>query len=78
MTAGEADKYTGNKPGELYVKKYLEVHGQSTFDAILGSVDSCSERQAKNAIYSLVKQGIIKRSNPGITTHGIHAIYELV
>jgi archaellum biogenesis ATPase FlaH len=78
LTAGEADKYTGNKPGELYVKKYLEVHGQSSFDAILGAVDSCSERQAKNAIYSLAKQGIIKRSNPGITTHGIHAIYELV
>jgi hypothetical protein len=61
-----------------YVIRFLTEHGASSKHDIQASADSCSPRAAGDAIYTLVAEGKIRRTNPGVTGKGSFAIYELV
>jgi len=62
--------------GEEYVLRFLS-DGPKSRPEILGSTDSCTERQAKEAIYKLVQKGSIYRTNPGLVGRGNEAIYAI-
>jgi len=59
------EKTLGN-PGPAYVMRYLEACGGTALrDDIISHADSCSESQAKNAIYKLVNLGLLFRVDSG-------------
>ncbi|MBI4759885.1 MAG: AAA family ATPase [Chloroflexota bacterium] len=51
--------------GERYVLRYLLVNGASEMTDIIHKADSCSERTAKNSVYSLADKGFVKRADEG-------------
>ncbi len=63
-------------PAEAYVLRYLGEHGPSLLQDIQGHADTCTERTAKNAVYSLARLGRVKRCDEG--SQGSLATYELV
>ena len=76
LTASEFDRNAATyKNGELYVMRYLKSQTTGTQADIQGSVDSCSENQARLAVTRLVNMGIVERINAG--GRGVTAIYKL-
>ncbi len=76
LTASEFDRDAATyKNGELYVMRYLKASGTGTQADIQGSVDNCSENQARLAVNKLVNIGLVERTNAG--GRGITAIYKL-
>ena len=76
LTASEFDRNTATyKNGELYVMRYLKSQTTGTQEDIQGSVDSCTENQARLAVTKLVNIGIVERINAG--GRGVKAIYKL-
>ncbi len=61
--------------GQTYVLRYLGKHGASTTTDIEAHADVCSERTARNAIYSLTRQGYLERVDGG--GPGTVATYDL-
>lgn len=53
---------TGSR--EDYVLTYLKDNGESTISQIVENPVGCTKQGAKKAIYSLVKSGIVIRTNP--------------
>jgi hypothetical protein len=60
--------------GEEYVLRCLE-DGPKLRSDIIGSADGCTERNARDGLYHLVKKGRIYRTNPGKTGRGHEAIF---
>ncbi len=58
---------------ELFVLRYLTEHGPSTVTDITTNAEGCTPGGAKQGLYSLAKQGKVKRIN----TEGRNAIYGL-
>ena len=75
LTHADTDRSAFLTKGEDFVLRFLAEKGASSKSIILGSVDSCTERQASDAIYSLVKKDLIFRTNPGATGRGNEAIF---
>lgn len=72
-----SDKTAGatfNK-GQKYVLRYLLENGASPMNDITGNADSCSERTAKNSVYSLADMGFLTRTDGG--GQGVKAAYDL-
>jgi predicted ATP-dependent serine protease len=65
--------------GMQYVLRYLKRQGPSPISHITAAVDTCSERQARDGIYSLAKPewNLIYRTNPNDKGQGVEAIYAL-
>jgi hypothetical protein len=61
--------------GQRYVLRYLLANGASPMNDIMSNADSCSERTAKNSVYSLADAGFVARTNDG--GQGAKAIYDL-
>lgn len=62
---------------EKYVLDYLENNGKSSIVDIEGAADSCSNKAARLAVYSLAGKGKIRRTNPDERGRGVNAFYEL-
>lgn len=62
---------------EAYVLRFLEEHGASPKSAIKAAADTCSERAAEAAIYTLAGKGKIYRTNPSERGQGTEAVYDL-
>lgn len=75
LQAGEAqERQKVLSKSQEYVLRYLAEHGPSPLPDIMGSADTCTDGAARQAVYSLTKDGRTRRTNPG----GKPAIYELV
>ena len=61
--------------GQRYVLRYLLANGTSPMNDIMSNADSCSERTAKNSVYSLADAGFVARTNEG--GQGTKATYDL-
>ena len=59
-----------------YVLRFLRENGPSTVPEIMASADTCSDKAAKGAVYSLARDEIIYRTNPGVSGPGNAAIYD--
>ena len=60
---------------QKYVLNYLNRKGDSLKTTICDDADICSDNAARKAIYKLVDDGLIYRTNAGTT--GTGAIYDL-
>ena len=60
---------------QKYVLSYLNREGTSLKSTICNSADICSENAARQAIYKLVDEGMVYRTNAGTT--GTAAMYSL-
>ena len=60
---------------QKYVLNYLNSEGASLKSTICNDADICSENAARLAIYKLVDEGMVYRTNSGTT--GIAAMYDL-
>ena len=80
LTPAEGSELIDKEPnkGQRYVIGYLKEHGASELPTIEASADMCSAKSANIAVYALVDQGIIKRTNKGESGRGVKAIYDLV
>ena len=63
---------------QSYVIHYLTEHGPSPLPDIMGAADSCSSNAARQAVYSLVDEGKVYRTNPDDKGRGAEAVYDLV
>jgi hypothetical protein len=62
---------------QSYVLRYLEEHGASPLPDIMGAADQCSPNAARQAVYALVQDGKVYRTNPEERGTGVIAIYAL-
>jgi hypothetical protein len=69
-------KKTLNKSQE-YVIGYLKEHGASAMINIMNDAEAPSTDATRKAVYSLVRFGLIHRTNPGMNGMGVSAIYAL-
>jgi hypothetical protein len=76
LSAAEAKEKPMGR-GEEFVMSFLKKNGASDKDAICGSAIDCSSDTARRAIYSLIDEGKILRSNPS-KDKKIKAIFDLV
>lgn len=60
---------------ENFVLRYLGKCSQSSIDDIMEQADSCSANAARNAVYSLVNRGYVRRADNGGA--GVKASYAL-
>lgn len=74
--AAAAPKQPHYSRSEEYVLTYLAEHGPSLLTDIANHADSCSERAARVAVYSLVRKGLVRRCDSG--GPGSRATYALV
>jgi hypothetical protein len=74
------DQERGKKmsKSQSYVIRYLTENGASPLGKIIGAADSCSANGARQAIYVLVSEGKVYRTNPDERGMGVEAIYDLV
>jgi RecA-family ATPase len=63
---------------QSFVIRYLTEHGPSPLPDIMGAADSCTSNAARQAVYSLVDEGRVYRTNPDEKGRGTEAIYDLV
>lgn len=63
-------------PALQHVIEYLEKHGPSPTKALTAAPRNCTPAQARRAIFTLLNQGLISRTNPG--AQGTLAMYRLV
>ena len=62
---------------KAYVIRYLKEHGPSPLPDIQGAADICSSQSARQALYSLVEDGALFRTNPDDKGQGVVAVYAL-
>lgn len=79
LSPGES-KITTKAPNkaQAYVMRYLAEHGASSIADIMGGADSCSPNAARHAVYALVEDGKIYRTNPDDKGRGVEAIYDAI
>ena len=63
--------------GHAYVKRILTERGPLPLPEIMGAADTCSPSTARDAVYSLAREGVIYRTNPNETGRGVFAIYAM-
>jgi hypothetical protein len=61
---------------ETLIMQHLAKHNRASVSDMVNAIDNCSPNSARQAIYSLVKKGKIRRINPG--GRGSRAVYELI
>ncbi len=62
-------------PANEFVLRYLREHGESEIAEIMDAADTCTDRAAANAVYRLVKTGLIRKGNPGHGGRGMKGRY---
>ena len=60
---------------QLYVLDYVKAHADCDMESITGHADSCSENAARQAVYTLAKLKLIRRTDGG--GNGVKATYDL-
>lgn len=73
--ATPTSKSVSYSKAEDYAIRYLTGHPRALFTDIKSHADSCSEKSAEHAVYSLVKKGVIYRCDGG--GQGSAAAYDL-
>lgn len=72
-----SDKPKKRNKSKKYVIRYLSEHGVSPLQTIMDASDSCSSNAARQAVYSLVEDGEVYRTNPNESGRGVKALYDL-
>ena len=62
---------------KAYVIRYIKEHGPSPLPDIQGAADVCSPQSARQAVYGLVEDGVLHRTNPDDKGQGVVAVYAL-
>lgn len=75
--AENQDKGKKLSKSQAYVIRYLTERGPSPLPDIMGAADSCSPNAARQAVYTLVDEGKVYRTNPDKKGRGTEAIYDL-
>jgi hypothetical protein len=77
LRAHEIEKVQHYNKAQKYVLRFLEEVGTPTsMEDIENSADACTANAAQHAVYSLVGQGVVYRTNPG--GRGTQAMFALV
>ena len=76
LTEWETQKTIHMSKPKKFVMDYLREHGNSSITDIMDAADSCTPQSARQAVYSLVDDKIVYRTNPG--NKGEKAFYNLV
>jgi hypothetical protein len=77
----EAESQERSKPlskSKSYVLRFLEENGASPLPDIIGAADQCSANAARLAVYDLVKEKMVYRTNREVRGPGVKAIYDLI
>lgn len=69
------DKARSFDKSKRYVLRYLFLNGASGLSAIQANADQCSASTVRDAVYALVKIGLVIRANGG--GQGVKAIFDL-
>ncbi|MFC2052844.1 AAA family ATPase [Chloroflexota bacterium] len=75
---GLSDKPKKRNKSKKYVIRYLLEHGASPLQTIMDASDSCSSNAARQAVYALVEDGEVYRTNPNESGRGVKALYDLI